>query len=516
MFRRFGSEYGKLNIIGERINPTGKKKLQQALRDGDMDYIKKLAVEQYESGAQILDVNVGAPGVDEVALMPKVIQAVQSVTDIPLQLDSVDPEVLRAGLRVVNGRPIVNSVNGERERLDSVLPLVADYGTAVLGLAMDEDGIPEDAEGRIQVAERILREADRYGIPREDVIVDCLTLTVSAQQEQARETLRAVRRIHDEFGLHCALGVSNISFGLPMRRYITNSFLTQAMGAGLDFPIVNINEKAIRDAVAAFRVLNGEDADSGNYIRDYAAEEAERKAKLKAAKENKSDAGGTGKSETESGVSGAKSDSKEDPLQAAVINGLEQETREITKKLLLQEEAMSIISGRIIPALDKVGALYESGEFFLPQLLNAATAACAGLDLIKKEIAASGTRQVSKGRIILATVEGDIHDIGKNIVKVVLENYGYDVLDLGRDVPVQTVVDAAVENDVYLIGLSALMTTTVPAMKATIEALREAGHPCKIMVGGAVMTPEYAEEIGADYYSKDAQGAVAIAKEVLG
>jgi len=301
-----------------------------------------------------------------------------------------------------------------------------------------------------------------------------------------------------------------------MRRYITTSFLTQAMGAGLDFPIVNINEKAIRDAVAAFRVLSGEDADSGNYIRDYAAEEAERKAKLKAAKENKSDAGGTGKSETESGVSGAKSDSKEDPLQAAVIKGLEQETREITKKLLLQEEAMSIISGRIIPALDKVGALYESGEFFLPQLLNAATAACAGLDLIKKEIAASGTRQVSKGRIILATVEGDIHDIGKNIVKVVLENYGYDVLDLGRDVPVQTVVDAAVENDVYLIGLSALMTTTVPAMKATIEALREAGHPCKIMVGGAVMTPEYAEEIGADYYSKDAQGAVAIAKEVLG
>lgn len=510
------AEYGKLNIIGERINPTGKKKLQQALRDGDMDYIKKLAVEQYESGAQILDVNVGAPGVDEVALMPKVIQAVQSVTDIPLQLDSVDPEVLRAGLRVVNGRPIVNSVNGERERLDSVLPLVADYGTAVLGLAMDEDGIPEDAEGRIQVAERILREADRYGIPREDVIVDCLTLTVSAQQEQARETLRAVRRIHDEFGLHCALGVSNISFGLPMRRYITTSFLTQAMGAGLDFPIVNINEKAIRDAVAAFRVLSGEDADSGNYIRDYAAEEAERKAKLKAAKENKSDDGGNDKGVTGSGVSGTKSDSKEDPLQAAVIKGLEQETREITKKLLLQEEAMSIISGRIIPALDKVGALYESGEFFLPQLLNAATAACAGLDLIKEEIAASGTRQVSKGRIILATVEGDIHDIGKNIVKVVLENYGYDVLDLGRDVPVQTVVDAAVENDVYLIGLSALMTTTVPAMKATIEALREAGHPCKIMVGGAVMTPEYAEEIGADYYSKDAQGAVAIAKEVLG
>ena len=498
------AEYGKLNIIGERINPTGKKKLQQALRDGDMDYIKKLAVEQYESGAQILDVNVGAPGVDEVALMPKVIQAVQSVTDIPLQLDSVDPEVLRAGLRVVNGRPIVNSVNGERERLDSVFPLVADYGTAVLGLAMDEDGIPENAEGRIQVAERILREADQYGIPWEDVIVDCLTLTVSAQQEQARETLRAVRRIHDEFGLHCALGVSNISFGLPMRRYITTSFLTQAMGAGLDFPIVNINEKAIRDAVAAFRVLSGEDADSGNYIRDYAAEEAERKA------------GVTGKGETESGMSGAKSESKEDPLQAAVIKGLEQETREITKKLLLQEEAMNIISGRIIPALDKVGELYESGEFFLPQLLNAATAACAGLDLIKEEIAASGTQQVSKGRIILATVEGDIHDIGKNIVKVVLENYGYDVLDLGRDVPVQTVVDAAVEHDVYLIGLSALMTTTVPAMKATIEALREAGHPCKIMVGGAVMTPEYAEEIGADYYSKDAQGAVAIAKEVLG
>lgn len=507
------AEYGSLNIIGERINPTGKKKLQKALRDGDMDYIKTLAVEQYESGATILDINVGAPGVDEVALMPQVIKAVQSVVDIPLQLDSVDQEVLRAGLRVVNGRPIINSVNGERERLDSVFPLVRDYGTAVLGLAMDEEGIPETAEGRIQVAERILEEADAYGVDREDVIIDCLTLTVSAQQEQARETLRAVRRIHDEFGLHCALGVSNISFGLPMRKYVTSSFLTQAMAAGLDFPIVNINEKSIRDAVAAFKVLSGEDADSAEYIQSYAEEEAERKRKLKEKKEGKNQ---DEKKSEESTPSNGNKNTQEDSLQAAVIKGLEKETREITKELLQSEEAMNIISGKIIPALDRVGELYESGEFFLPQLLNAATAACAGLDLIKAEIAASGSGQVSKGRIILATVEGDIHDIGKNIVKVVLENYGYEVIDLGRDVPVQTVVDAAIQHDVRLVGLSALMTTTVPAMKATIEALREAEHPCKIMVGGAVMTPEYAEEIGADYYSKDAQGAVAIAKEVLG
>lgn len=505
------AEYGNLNIIGERINPTGIKELQQALRDGDMDYIKTLAVEQCEAGAKILDINVGAPGVDEVKLMPQVIKAVQSVVDIPLQLDSIDPAVLRAGLRVVNGRPIINSVNGERERLDSVFPLVREYGTAVLGLTMDQEGIPENAEGRIQVAEKILAEADEYGVDREDVIIDCLTLTVSAQQEQAKETLQAVRRIHDEFGLHCALGVSNISYGLPMRKYVNSSFLTLAMNSGLDFPIVNINEKSIRDAVAAFKVLSGIDEDSAEYIRIYGPEEAEQSRK-----EEKEEKDVAGKKLEEKQSSAEAGKAKEDPLQAAVIKGLEKETQEITKELLQKEEVMSIISRQIIPALDKVGELYETGEFFLPQLLNAATAACAGLDLIKAEIAVSGAGQISKGRIILATVEGDIHDIGKNIVKVVLENYGYEVLDLGRDVPVQTVVNAAIANDVRLVGLSALMTTTVPAMKSTIEALREAGHSCKIMVGGAVMTPEYAKEIGADYYSKDAQSAVAIAKEVLG
>ncbi len=542
------AEYGKLNVIGERINPTGKKKLQQALRDGDMGYIKKLAVEQVESGAQILDVNVGAPGVDEVTLMPKVVKAVQSVVNVPLQLDSANPKVLEAGVRVVNGRPIVNSVNGEQERMDDVFPLVAHYGTAVLGLAMDEAGIPENANGRIAIANRILKEADRYRIPREDVIVDCLTLTVSAQQEQARETIRAVQRIHDEYGLHCALGVSNISFGLPMRQYITTNFLIQAMSAGLDFPIVNINEKPIRDAVAAYRVLSGEDKDSAAYIRNYAGEEAARKAALKAKKEGRENGTGTPDSTTGRTVGGAgqqeisvAGENKEenrgtdasstysletetngnvsadrDPLQQAVIQGLEQDVREISQALLQKEDAMDIISKRIIPALDEVGKLYEKGEFFLPQLLNSATAACAGLDLIKAQITKMSDVPISKGKIILATVEGDIHDIGKNIVKVVLENYGYDVIDLGRDVPVDAVVKAAIEHDVYLIGLSALMTTTVPAMEATIKALRASGHSCKIMVGGAVMTPEYSMEIGADYYSKDAQAAVAIAKEVLG
>ena len=538
------AEYGKLNVIGERINPTGKKKLQQALRDGDMDYIKKLAVEQVESGAQILDVNVGAPGVDEVALMPKVVKAVQSVVNVPLQLDSADPKVLEAGVRVVNGRPIVNSVNGEQERMDAVFPLIAHYGTAVLGLAMDEEGIPENADGRIAIANRILEEADRYRIPREDVIVDCLTLTVSAQQDQARETIRAVRRIHDEYGLHCALGVSNISFGLPMRQYITTNFLIQAMSAGLDFPIVNINEKPIRDAVAAYRVLSGEDTDSAAYIRNYAGEEVARKAALKEKKKGRENATGSSASLTgqeprsiggidafairdnaatirnsyssSNEESNAEESKCRDPLQHAVIQGLEQDVREISKELLRKEDAMDIISKRIIPALDEVGKLYEKGEFFLPQLLNSATAACAGLDLIKAQIAKMSDAPISKGKIILATVEGDIHDIGKNIVKVVLENYGYDVIDLGRDVPVDTVVKAAIEQNVYLIGLSALMTTTVPAMEATIKALRASGHSCKVMVGGAVMTPEYSMEIGADYYSKDAQGAVAIAKEVLG
>jgi len=515
--------YGRINVIGERINPTGKKRLQKALADGDMDYIRKLAVEQEEAGADILDINVGAPGVDEVDLMPKVVKAVQSVTDLPLQLDSANPEVLEAGLRVVNGRPIINSVNGEQERMDAVFPLAEHYGAALLGLAMDEQGLPETADQRIEVVDKIIRESKKYGIDQQDLIIDCLTLTVSAQQEQARETLQAVRRVHDEYGMHCALGVSNISFGLPMRMHVAENFLIQAMTIGLDFPIVNPNEKIISDALASFRVLNGEDKNCAAYIERFAGEEVERKARIRAKKEkadHPSEADGR-PSEVPASSSadsdrGSDSGDDSDPLRRAILKGIQKDAEDITREMLQSMSGMDIIDQKIIPALDEVGALYEEGEFFLPQLMNASNAACAGMELIKSAIRKSGEETVSKGKIIVATVEGDIHDIGKNIVKVVLENYGYDIIDLGRDVPVQTVVDEAVKNDVRLVGLSALMTTTVPAMKETIEALRASGHECKVMVGGAVLTPEYAEAIGADYYAKDAQRSAEIAKEVLG
>ncbi len=477
-------------VIGERINPTGKKRFQQALREADIGYIIERAVEQQDAGADILDINVGLPGVDEVDMMEKVVKAVQSVTDLPLQIDSSDPAAIEAGLRVVNGRAIVNSVNGRREVLDAILPLCKKYGAAVVGLCLDENGIPADAAGRIAIAERILEAALSYGIPREDVLIDCLTLTVSAQQEQAAETLKAVRYVTEELGLHTVLGVSNISFGLPARENITVSFLTQAMHAGLDLPIVNPNQTAIMDAVAAFKVLSGQDRDSEAYIARFA--------------------------ETAQAAPSAPSASAQMTLEAAIGRGLKQETAALTEKALETMTELEVVNSLLIPALDRVGERYEKQEIFLPQLINAANAACEGFEIIKRRIAEKGGGSVSKGKIVIATVHGDIHDIGKNIVRVVLENYGYTVIDLGRDVPAETVVEAAIREDARLVGLSALMTTTVVSMAETIAALRKSGHDCRIMVGGAVLTPEYAAEIGADYYAKDAKQSADIAKLVLG
>jgi 5-methyltetrahydrofolate--homocysteine methyltransferase len=484
------TELNGVRAIGERINPTGKKRFQQALREYDLDYILQRGIEQQEAGADILDVNVGLPGLDEVKMMVDVVKELQSVISLPLQIDSSDPAAIEAGLRCYNGKAIVNSVNGKAEVLERILPLVKKYGAAVVGLTMDENGIPQTAEARIAIAERILNAALSYGIPKEDVFIDCLTLTVSAQQEQAVETLKAVRYVTEVLGLHTVLGVSNISFGLPDRQRITESFLVQAMNCGLDLPIINPNQKAIMDAIATYKVLSGEDVDSGAYIQRFANAEAPAQT-----------APSTG-----SGMD----------MESAISKGLKEECARLTEELLRDKPAMDIINELLIPALDHVGDRYEKGQIFLPQLINAANASCEAFEVIKKHLIQQGGGSVSKGKIIVATVRGDIHDIGKNIVKVILENYGYQVIDLGRDVPEETVVQAAIEHDVHLIGLSALMTTTVSSMASTIKALRESGHPCKIWVGGAVLTPEYAEEIGADFYAKDAKQSADIAKAVLG
>lgn len=484
------AELNGIRVIGERINPTGKKRFQQALREHDLNYILEQAIEQQEAGADILDVNVGLPGLDEAAMMTDVVKALPGVVPLPLQIDSSDPKAIEAGLRHFAGKAIVNSVNGKREVLDAVLPIVKRYGAAVVGLTMDEEGIPQTAEKRFDIARRILDAALACGIPREDVYIDCLTLTVSAQQTQARETLRAVRMVKERLGLHNVLGVSNISFGLPDRLRITESFLVQAMECGLDLPIVNPNQRQIMDAVAAYRVLSGEDKGAAAYIDRFA--------------------------NASSAAPAASGPAPDMDIETAIAKGLKAECRRLTVELLQDRTELEMINQRLIPALDAVGDRYERQEIFLPQLINAANAACEAFEVIKQSILSRGGESISRGKILVATVEGDIHDIGKNIVKVILENYGYQVIDLGRDVPVQRVVDEAIRQDVHLIGLSALMTTTVKSMAKTIQALHQSGHPCKIWVGGAVLTPEYAEEIGADFYAKDAKESVDIAKQVLG
>ena len=542
---------GGVRVIGERINPTGKKRFQQALRENDIDYIVARGLEEEDAGADILDVNVGLPGIDEPRMMVDVVKSLQSVTGLPLQLDSSDAAALEAGLRSYNGKPIVNSVNGNADVLDKILPLCRKYGAAVVGLCMDKRGIPQSAEERIEIGERIIAAAESYGIPREDVYLDCLTLTVSAQQDQALETLKAVRYFAKERGQHTVLGVSNISFGLPARENITINFLTQAMCQGLDLPIINPNQLAVMDAVASFRVLSGEDKDSTAYIERFANRQPPVQAAAPAAPNAAAPAGSSG-ARGGAGISSGALGSTGAPggpqggsaaagtqgapggngaagqaaafsaqggalsIEAAVGRGLKKETAELTRKALESFDEMTVINTMLIPALDIVGERYEKQQIFLPQLINAANAACEGFEIIKQRIAEKGSGSISKGKIVIATVEGDIHDIGKNIVKVVLENYGYTIVDLGRDVPVDEIVQAVIREDVRLVGLSALMTTTVANMKRTIEALRASGHDCKIWVGGAVLTPEYAKEIGADFYARDAKQSVDIAKKVFG
>ena len=494
-----------ITVVGERINPTGKKRFQQALREGDMNYVLEQAVSQAEAGAQILDVNVGAPGVDEPVLMEQVVKALQSVTSLPLQLDSSNVEALARGLRVYNGKPIVNSTNGEPEKLAAILPLCKKYGAAIVGLAIDEKGIQPKAADRVAIARRITEAALAAGIPREDIYIDCLTLTASAQQEDVLATVQALEACKKELGVRTVLGVSNISFGLPCRTYLNTTFLTMAMYAGLDLAIMNPSSEEMMAAVYAYNVLTNRDKQSTKYIERFADRVPASTALAQAAKA----APAANAAETElTGPYAA--------LMKAVEKGLKGDAAAHTRALLAEKQPLEVVDEALIPALDIVGAKYEKGTLFLPQLLQAASAAQSAFEEIKTAIAQKGEGSASKGRIVLATVKGDVHDIGKNIVRVILENYGFEVLDLGRDVPVETVVDTVREKDVHLVGLSALMTTTLKSMEETIAALHAAGLDCKIMVGGAVLTPEYAEKIGADWYAKDAKRSADIAKEFFG
>ena len=487
-------------IIGERINPTGKKKFKQALRDGDIEYILREGLRQEDSGAHILDVNVGLPEIDEPAMMTQVVQRLQSVLALPLQIDTTDPEALERGMRIYNGKPMVNSVNGKKESIETVFPLVRKYGGVLVALVLDEDGIPSDAEGRIRIARRIYDAADRYGVPREDIVIDGLAMTISSDNRSAVVTLQTLRRVREELHGHTILGVSNISFGLPRRALINSYFLAMALQSGLSAAIMNPGNEEMMEAYRAYCALAGLDPQCMNFIEAYAGTNDRSPSVSPAASESiKGKAAETG---------------SEMSLKESVLRGMTQSAALAAQKALADTAVLDLINLELIPALDQVGKGFEKGTIFLPQLLMSAEAAKAAFDVLKESL--KGESQEVKGRIILATVKGDIHDIGKNIVKVMLENYGYEVLDLGKDVPPEVIVDTALREEIRLVGLSALMTTTVVSMEETIRLLHEKKPDTKVVVGGAVMTQEYADAIHADCYAKDAMATVHYAEEVFG
>ena len=497
-------------IIGERINPTGKKLFKQALVDNNIDYILTQALSQVSGGAEILDVNVGHPEIDEKTMMVNVIRELQAVVSVPLQIDSNDPVVIEAALRAYNGRALVNSVNGEEKSLSAILPIVKRYGAAVVGLTLDEGGIPPMAEDRFKIAEKIVNRAGAIGIPRKDLQIDCLTLTAGAQQEAAAETVKALAKVRRELGTGAVLGVSNISFGLPNRELVNSTFLAMALQSGLTLPIMNPNSEAMMGTIRAYRLLANLDQHAMAFseaYRDFVPAAAAKKPGAETVAAPVKDES-EGKIREELGDKAAE-------LYAAVVSGLGERGASLTEELSAEKDPMQIVNGVLIPALDTVGAGYEKGRIFLPQLILSASVVQGAFARIKERLNKDGAAKVSKGTIVLATVKGDIHDIGKNIVKVLLENYGFTVIDLGKDVPVEAVVKAARESGAPLVGLSALMTTTLGSMEETIRALKEAGLPCKTVVGGAVLTPEYAARIGADYYGRDAKATVDIAKEVF-
>ena len=485
-------------IIGERINPTGKKKLQQALRDNDIDYILTEALKQEEAGAHILDVNVGLPEIDEPVMMESVLLKIQSVTNLPLQLDTTDIEALERGLRIYNGKPMVNSVNGKKEIIKEVMPLVAKYGGVLVGLPLDEDGIPATAEGRLAIAKRIYEAADEYGIPRKDIVIDGLAMTISSDPNSAIATLDTVKGVRDEYSGHSILGVSNISFGLPARELVNSHFLTMAMQNGLSCAIINPCNGPMMASYRSFNALMNLDTNLEEFIGSY-----------------KDYVAGSGIASSTNLKSNSSASNAVLSLAEAIERGVVGRSGEAMKEELASgRDSLEIIDQDLIPALDRVGKGYEAGTVFLPQLLMSADAAKAAFAVVKESL--SDKPRNIKGRVIMATVKGDIHDIGKNIVKVMLENYGYDVIDLGKDVAPEIIVDCAIENNIRVVGLSALMTTTVASMEETIKLLREKKPDTKVVVGGAVMTPEYAEKIGADAYAKDAMGTVRYCDSVFG
>ncbi len=489
-------------IIGERINPTGKKKFKEALKNEDMDYILKEAITQQDKGAHILDVNVGLPDIDEVAMMEKVVKELQSVTSLPLQIDTVDGKAMERAMRIYNGKPMINSVNGKQVSMDEVFPLIRKYGGVVVGLTIDEEGIPKDAEGRVRVAGKIINEAAKYGIDKKDIVIDVLTMTISSEKDGAKVTLEAVKRASEEFGVRTVLGVSNISFGLPRRPIVNSYFYAMAMQNGLTAGIINPSSEDMMKAYHSYNALMGFDENCTNYISTYAGTTETVTVQASQA------AAAAGNAPKAAGV--------EMTLKYAIERGLKEEAHHITRDLIGTREPLDIIQEELIPALNVVGEGFEKGTVFLPQLLMSADAAKIAFAVIKDVLASSGQEEEKKEKIILATVKGDIHDIGKNIVKVLLENYGFDVIDLGKDVPPEAIVEKAVEENVTLVGLSALMTTTVVSMEETIKLLREKKPDCKVMVGGAVLNQDYADMIGADFYGKDAMQSVHYAQKFFG
>ncbi len=467
-------------IIGERINPTGKKLLKQALIEGDYNYIINQAVSQIDAGADILDVNTGLPEIDEEKVLKEVITEIMSVTDTPLQIDSSNPKAIETALRTYTGKAIVNSVNGEEKSMESILPLVKKYGAAVVVLTLDENGIPDKAEKRVEIAKRVVKRATALGIPKSDIIVDCLTLTVSAQQKEASETLKAITMVKDQLGVKTVLGVSNISFGLPRRDIINETFLAQALHSGLDFAIINPNQEGMTSRIYAHNVIANIDCNCNRFIERYSAETA------------------------------SVTTSTEMTLKDIVVGGLKDSAYSETMKLLVDYSGIDIVDNHLIPALDIVGEKYEKSEVFLPQLIRSAETVQEAFKCIKATMESNAS--LNKGTIVIATVKGDIHDIGKNIVKVILENYGYKIIDLGRDVDKETIAESLKANKATLLGLSALMTTTVKSMEETISYVRENCPEVRIMVGGAVLNKQYADKIGADYYAKDAKAASETAK----
>ncbi|MDD6442688.1 MAG: homocysteine S-methyltransferase family protein [bacterium] len=476
-------------IIGERINPTGKKRLKEALKTKDFDYILKEAITQQDAGAHILDVNVGLPDIDEVSMMKEVVQQIQSVTNLPLQIDTVDVAAMEAAMRIYNGKPMLNSVSGKKESMDTVFPLVQKYGGVVVGLTLDETGIPETADGRVEIAGKIISEAEKYGIDKKDIVIDVLTMTISSEKDGAKVALKALSKVREQYGVRTVLGVSNISFGLPRRPVINGHFYSMAMLNGLSAGIINPSSAEMMQAYDSYVALMGYDENCQSYITKYAVAQTEQPVKKESAKMT---------------------------LHYAIERGLKEESYKITRELVKEKDSLDIIKEELIPALNVVGEGFEKGSVFLPQLLMSADAAKMAFAVIKEQLSKANIQEEKKNKILLATVKGDIHDIGKNIVKVLLENYGFEVIDMGKDVAPEAIVQRVKEEHIKLVGLSALMTTTVVSMEETIRQLKKAGLQCKVMVGGAVLNQEYADMIGADFYGKDAMQSVHFAQEYFG